>query len=301
MGMKREWVRFAVAAALGAAAAVAFDAGSTYRKRSESRVAGGLRPHGEPTAAGRALERIELPLLGPAPTPKSSPTDATNPKGRLKHQLDRVNDKLATVQREKAQLQGEKRDLETQLLALKGEVAERDSYKYDLSQEDWKKLAAEGRVRYRMPCLMPLETGWKMPQQELDQLGLSPEDAEILAQAQRRSNHRVWDTLRPRCMKIVNNAEVVDLLGATSCQHLIEKVASRSERAAVMEARRQVAEVHAGLRPPPAAGQPQHPVFESLMTFSSEGKRFEADLAESFGPEEAKRIWQSMSCAARRD
>jgi len=293
-------MRFALAAALGAVAAIAFDAGSTYRKHAERAAAGGARPRGGPTATG-TLERAELRLSSPAVTPTSSPTDATSPRGRVELQLEQVNGKLATVQREKAQLQGEKRELEAQLHALKGEAAERDSYKYDLTQDDWKKLAAEGRVRYRMPCLMPLEAGWKMPQQELDQLGLSPEDGESLAQALQRSNRRVWDTLRPLCMKIVSDAEVVDLLGATSCQHLIEKVANRSDPSAIMDARRQVAEVHAGLRPPPAAGQPQHPVFESLMTFSSEAKRFEADLAESFGPEEAKRIWQSMSCAATRD
>jgi hypothetical protein len=161
MGMKREWVRFAVAAALGAAVAIAFDAGSTYRKQSESSAALGVRPRSEPKAGGRPLERVELPLLSPASAPSSSPTDATNPKGRLEHQLEQVNEKVSTVQREKAQLQGEKRDLESQLHALKDEAAERDSYRYDLSQDDWKKLAAEGRVRYRMPCLMPLESSMK--------------------------------------------------------------------------------------------------------------------------------------------
>jgi len=122
MGMKREWVRFAVAAALGAAAAIAFDAGSTYRKHAALSAAGGLRSNGEPAAAGRPLERVVLPLLSPASAPRSSPTDATNPKGRLEQQLEQVNDKLSAVQREKAQLQGEKRDLETQLHALKGEA-----------------------------------------------------------------------------------------------------------------------------------------------------------------------------------
>jgi hypothetical protein len=68
----------------------------------------------------------------------------------------------------------------------------------------------------------------------------------------------------------------------------------------VIETRRQVAEVHAGLRAPPAAGEPQSPLFQALLLMSSEGKRFEADLAESFGPEEAQRIWRSMSCSSSR-
>jgi hypothetical protein len=54
--------------------------------------------------------------------------------------------------------------------------------------------------------------------------------------------------------------------------------------------RRQVAEVNAGLRPPPEASQPQHPVFEALPGMSTEAQRFEAELADSFGPDEAKRV-----------
>ena len=123
MGRKREWMRFALAAALGAVAAIAFDAGSTYRKHAERGAADGARPHGEPTATGK-LERAELPLLGPAVTSTSNPTDATSPRGRVELQLEQVNRKLATVQREKAQLEGEKRALEAQLQALKDEAAE---------------------------------------------------------------------------------------------------------------------------------------------------------------------------------
>ncbi|HKO93547.1 MAG TPA: hypothetical protein VJU61_20475 [Polyangiaceae bacterium] len=245
--MSREWVRFAIAAALGAAAVIVFDAGSMYRKLPERGVAREALPHGGPTAAGKAVERVELSLRGSGSTPASN------------------------------------------------------SYEYALTRDDWKQLAKEGRVRFRIPCPAALDSAWKLPQQELDELGLSPEEGETLAQLQRRSNVRVWDTLRPLCLKIVDKAEVVELLGMMSCQKLIEEVATRSDPAAVTEARRQVAEVHAGLRSPPAAGQPRHPVFEALLALSSEGARFEADLAESFGPEEARRIWRSMRCAATSD
>jgi hypothetical protein len=120
MGRKREWIRFALAAALGAVAAIAFDAGSTYRKHAERGAAGGARP--QPSATG-TLERAELRLLSPAVTSTSTPTDATSPRGRVELQLEQVNRKLATVQREKAQLEGEKRALESQLQALKDQAA----------------------------------------------------------------------------------------------------------------------------------------------------------------------------------
>jgi hypothetical protein len=46
----------------------------------------------------------------------------------------------------------------------------------------------------------------------------------------------------------------------------------------------------AGQRPAPASGTPLHPVFEVFWTMTGEMSQFEADLAQSFGPEEAKRI-----------
>jgi hypothetical protein len=132
----------------------------------------------------------------------------------------------------------------------------------------------------------------------LDELGLSPDDGESLTAAHRRSNGRIWATLRPLCMNVVGNADVVDLLGAMSCLRLIEQKSSKSDIMAPTNARRQVAEVHAGIRPPPEDGQPQDPVFEAYMALTSEAGLFESDLAESFGPEEAKRISQSMPCVA---
>jgi hypothetical protein len=51
--------------------------------------------------------------------------------------------------------------------------------------------------------------------------------------------------------------------------------------------------VRAGLQPVPDPDKPQHPVFEGLWALTGEMARFEADLTESFGPDEAKRLaWQ---------
>ena len=99
-------------------------------------------------------------------------------------------------------------------------------------------------------------------------------------------------------MKAVDDASVVDLLGTMSCLRIIEQKAAAADHLAIGNAKRQVAEVHAGVRPAPRAGEPRSPLFDVYLALSSEGHLFEQDLTESFGPEEGKRIAQSLSCSA---
>lgn len=213
-------------------------------------------------------------------------------------QAEKLRAKLAEVMRER-------RDLETQLRTLEGELARSaevpptgDPRDFDLDREDWKALAAEGRIKYRIPCVMPSNGAYTTPQEDLDALGLSPEDGQALTEAHRRSNARVWGTVRPLCLKAVGKADVVDLLGVSSCLRLIESAATSSDFMAAADERRRVAEMHAGMTPPPREGEPQSPLFAALMAVTSEAERFQADLAESFGPEEGKRIAESMRCVA---
>jgi hypothetical protein len=303
---QRGLIPAAAGAAIAAMAVVAIYESNAYLARTETRVGRDSAPH---SGAQKEIEHgrtasSRAPFAHPGKgSEERTPAEAarSSPPSPVSNQLDPVNSKLGSVLREKEDLQREKRRLETQLHTLKDEVAERDRYAFDLDREDWKELAAQSRVKYRMPCLMPLEASWKVPQAELDKLGLSPDDGEILGEAHLRSNRRVWDVVRPLCLEIVHDPDVVALLGANSCLLLIEKVTGRNDPKAVTEARRQVAEVHAGVRPAPPADQPQAALFEAFMAITSEAQRFEADLAESFGPEEAKRIWHSMSCAATRN
>jgi hypothetical protein len=254
-------------------------------------------PVGNPPEPG-GIETTELPLTGSPSTAKASPGQQTPTERRIASQLAVVNAKLETVQREK-------RELEQQLRGMKEEIAqsadteaapERDEF--DLDREDWKKLAAEGRIKYRIPCIVQPELGYTTSPAQLDHLGLSPDDGKILDEAHRRSNARIWATVRPLCLKSVKDASVVDLLGAMGCVRIIQQVATASDRMAIADAQRQVAEVHAGLRPAPEAGKSPSPLFDVDMALTSEGQLFEADLAESVGPEDAKRLAQSLSCSA---
>lgn len=160
-------------------------------------------------------------------------------------------------------------------------------------------IAATGQIKYRVPCILPSETSYEIPQAELDHLGLSPDEGQLLGEAQRRSNARIWAAVRPLCAEIVRNDDAVDLLGAHACMSLIERAAARANPLGSHEARRAVGEVHAGLRDAPPPGE-QSPLYRAFMAFTSEGRLFEADLAETFGPEEARRVAQNMRCAATR-
>jgi hypothetical protein len=88
----------------------------------------------------------------------------------------------------------------------------------------------------------------------------------------------------------------VDLLGPRSCLNMLEQAAMSNDPKAYWGVRRQVGEVHPGMRAPPEAGPSRDPLFDVYMALTSEAQLFEADLAQSFGPEEAERIWQAMRC-----
>jgi hypothetical protein len=212
----------------------------------------------------------------------------------------------------------EKRQLETRLHALESSVDPHDVVQrspsssgaeataqplaardeFELDQEDWKKLAAEGRVKYKIPCLLPAGSPWTPQPATLDSLGLSPEDGQVIAEAHRRSNARVWDVIRPLCEEAIGDPATVDLLGGQGCMRVVQELAVAKDPMKALEAQRKVGEVHAGLQPRPAPDQPQHPVFQMLLALTSEAKLFEADLAETFGPEDAKRIAQADGCSS---
>ena len=298
----RDWVLMASGAAIAAAAV-----SSSYELRSRSN---GLsvskeEPCDAPRTSALALQGQVALAEDRASARAADVADSSGTKRRqgrelesaLRTQLGQVNVKLRDVQ-------SEKRDLEAKIRKLENELSQRpereSDYEFDFSPSDWRELAANHQVKYRIPCPMPAGLPWKMAQSEQDELGLSSEDAEIVTQAHQRSNARVWSTLRPLCLQVVRDPDVVDLLGATSCLRLVEQKAAMSDIAATQQARRAVAEVQGGMRQRPAPGEPVHPLFDALMAVTSEAALFEADLAESFGPEEAKRVWHSMSCAASR-
>ena len=140
--------------------------------------------------------------------------------------------------------------------------------------------------------------GWKAGPEQLNELGLSPDDEEPIRAAYQRSYDRVWKTLRPLCAKAVGNEQVVDVLGPDTCIHVIVDVARKQDKDAASEAMRLLAEVRAGQKPPPPSGIPVNPTFDVFWTMTGEMGKFEADLAQSFGPDEAHRLaYSDKMCA----
>lgn len=143
-------------------------------------------------------------------------------------------------------------------------------------------------VVIRLPCRRAKD--WTPSADELDRLGLAPDDSELLRRAYERSNRRVWSTLRPLCIEAVGNESVVDMLGPDTCTQVVLNLAkaadAESSRAAMLE----VAQTRAGERPPPEPGVQKHPVFELFWALTGETTAFQADLAESLGPDDARRI-----------
>lgn len=233
------------------------------------------------------------------PAGESSASIAQPLDAERARQLEQVQRQLEQVDTTLRNVRQEKRALEAQLRTLQADLAEHQrtpADDFELSQDDWKQLAAKGRIKYRIPCMLPPEGAFELPEKELDELGLTPEDGDTVVAAQRRSNARVWSVVRPLCLEVVELPDVVELLGVSNCLRVIEQAAAERDFKSKQAARRQVAELHAGMRSAPDPELATHPVFAANLALTREAKQFEADLAESFGPNEAHRIARSMGC-----
>jgi hypothetical protein len=227
----------------------------------------------------------------------STPSQGPEAAARVSDQLHLVQGKLRDAQREKRELEAQLSSLEEDLESRPPAPGPGKPSEFQLSPADWKELSTQSRIKYRVPCVLPAHDSYAISEEELDHLGLSPDDGKVLLDAHRRSNSRVWSTLRPLCARALGDEAVVDLLGTANCLGVIERVGAKGSGSAAADARRQVGEVHAGLHPPP---EPATPLFQAFMALTSESQAFEADLAESFGPEDARRIVENMHCADTR-
>lgn len=212
--------------------------------------------------------------------------------------IEAANRTIAKIQSEKTQLQNKVQELEEDAVQLEESSVEPKGARYDLSEDDWKELVVEGKIKYRMPCLRSWDPPSSMSPASMDRLSIGPDAAATVTEAHRRSNARIWAAVRPLCLEAIGDESVVELLGPLSCRRLVEKLAYKNDPLGALDERGLVAEVHAGLRSPPEPGEPQSPIFTLYMAMTSESSLFESELAESFGPQEARRIWHSMSCAS---
>ena len=206
----------------------------------------------------------------------------------LARDISDLNRRLRGVEKQKAELEQKLQTAREKLAAVADGAAPRTRHEFDLTEEDWSELAKDGTVKFRVPCFR--SGGWSPSPETLNELGLAPDDGSAISDAYQKSNSRLWATIRPLCLRAIGKEDVVDTLGPDTCLHVVVDMARKQDSAAASEAMRQVGEIRAGLRPAPAPGTPMHPVLEIFLALTGEQPRFQADLAESLGPDEARRL-----------
>jgi hypothetical protein len=295
---KKQLMGLSAGAALGAVAIVVVYEGRVQLSQAGEVVAIGAGQVGQ--LSERGAQRLDLgaPEVEQARLRASDPSRGlvnvrSQDEEALRQGIAAANEKLQALEVEKGSLAGRLERAQAELARRSGaEPRGRDDF--DLDPEDWKELAAKGSVKYRLPC--QLEGGWTPSAAQLDALGLAPDDAETIRGAYERSRQRVWSVVGRLCEEAVGAPEVVDSVSTDTCTHIVMDVARSKDEASTKAALHAVAEVRAGLREPPA--EPHHPVYDLFYTLSGESHALEADLAESFGPDEAKRITFSKQLCA---
>jgi hypothetical protein len=204
-------------------------------------------------------------------------------------QVSEYRARLEAIAAQKIELEQKLKKSEEKLASTTDGAAPRTRDEYDLNQEDWAELAKQGQVKFRMPCLNPANQDLRP--EKLSSLGLAPQDGAAIKDAYQQSRDRIWKELRPMCAAALGSTgEVVDKIGPDSCMHLIYDSASKADHDATAEAHTQAAEIRAGMRPEPGPNEKVNPVLKMFLLLTGANKAFEADLAKSFGPEEAHRL-----------
>lgn len=155
------------------------------------------------------------------------------------------------------------------------------------TKEDWERMAKNGVVRARVPCIR--DRPWTPNNFVINRLGLAPQDVDALTQAYAASTKRLSAQIAPLCAQVLGNREMVDKMGVAACIEVIQNSA-RKNPAEAKAALTRVAETNAGKREPAKGGPP---IEQLARTLSSEWKTFEKDLATKVGPEDAKRLVQA--------
>jgi hypothetical protein len=284
---KRDVKAGAVGAALSALAFVAVYEGKVAVSHAKERVElaagetaqtgeGGVKKTGDLAAGQKALEEQ---------TPEEQLASANT---NLVDQVRDYRQRLEAIEKQKASLEQRLHTTEQKLEAAQSDgAAPRKRHDFDLSTDDWKELAKDGTVKYMYPCSR--RRSWKPSPEQLNDLGLAPNDASLIESAFKRSNERQWAAIRPLCIEALGSAEAADKVGLDSCIHVVLEQAQGKNMAEANEAMRQVGEIRAGLRPMPPANQ-QNAVMKLFLATTGELQQFESDLAQGLGPEDAHRV-----------
>ena len=224
---------------------------------------------------------------------------ATSEKGAAPVERD-----IASLREQLAKNESDKKALEARLavseamLARHGDGGAASPSKpkdaFDLSKDDWAKLAEKAQLKYRLPCTR--FPGWKPSAEALQSVGLDPGDANLLADVTARSEERLAAVLKPMCAQSLGSAAVADRIwrnrrvGKVTCTTLALEDAMEQDPAGTIEAMRRVGEIRAGLRPAPVDASALSRIEQMFLALTGETAAYEADLASKLGPDEARRL-----------
>jgi hypothetical protein len=204
-------------------------------------------------------------------------------------------DQVKTYRHRLDSVDAQKRKLEKDLAAAEAKLADagtataaNDHFSHEPSQDELTELAKQGEIRLRLPCKSGSKAG--IAADDLQKLGLAPQDGPVVADALGASMKRSWTAVKQLCAQAVGGADVAERVGENACINIVMNNERENANDQYREDIRRVAEIRAGLRPAPAAGDDIDPFERMLLSLTSETKSLENDLAQSLGPDDARRV-----------
>jgi hypothetical protein len=217
----------------------------------------------------------------------------------LSEQVQRYKERLEAIGAQKAEAEKQLAEVQKKLATIAGkDGAARIRSEYDLSQEDWKKLAAEGTVKIQTPC-DDMRT-YDVSPSSLADVGLPASDAQPIHDALRDSGMRLWSVVRALCAQGLHGSlQLAEELGPEACRGLIEHMGHR-DGGSPGEQIRIAAEIRAGLIPMPQDPASLGVYSQLLLAQSAESRLIEQQLAKSIGPDDAQAfVYGGVGCWER--
>jgi hypothetical protein len=228
---------------------------------------------------------------GPTDVAAPDPEAASGTEGERALTVANANlaDNVREYRRKLEAIEAQKKKLEKELEEAQAKLADGGvpRSEYDLSPQELKELAQEGEVRMRVPCGGP-KGDYSLSAADLNKLGLAPQDGPILQAEFQKSHDRTWGVVGPLCSQALGGIDVSHI-GQQACVSILMNVASEKNGQQYNEDVREVAEILAGTRPPPAPGTAVDPLMQAYLALAQETTNMQSDLTQSLGPDDARR------------
>jgi len=240
-------------------------------------------------AISRARENVKVPIQATHATDGVGdvldPAMAAN--ANLSEQVQRYKERLEAIGAQKAATETQLAEVQKKLATIAGkDGSARIRSEYDLSQEDWKKLAAEGTVKFQIPC-DDGKTNDVAPS-SLAEIGLPASDAQPIHDALHDSSWHLWSIVRALCAQGLHGSlQLAEELGPEACRGLIEHMGHK-DGGDLEEQTRIAAEIRAGLIPMPQDPASLGVYTQLLLAQSAESQLIEQQLTKSIGPDDAQ-------------